>query len=145
MSPNCDGALKKRDLCTVKLKEYCRNVRGRWTGGSGVTRADEAMYALGSEFRVGTRYLKQQLSSQGVTVALPDSCLEAFVRNAHETTVRSRHPSEAYVSCLRQHLEARARFISLWTGSDSRLDEAPWAELIAIAQQYALPRRQESV
>jgi hypothetical protein len=110
-----------------------------------VTILDYAMGSLAARLRVGKRYLKDQLSTQGVNVPLSEGCLEEFVRNSREAVTRTRKPGEPYLSCLRRHLEARARFVFLWTGSDERFDRDAWDELIAIAQKYALPRWRKPV
>jgi len=105
-----------------------------------VTIMDYAMGSLGSSLRVGTRYLQEQLSAQGVQVTLSGGCLEDFVCNAHEAVTHTRKPGESHLSCLRRHLEGRARFILLWSGSDERFDREVWAKLISIAQKHAVPR-----
>ena len=114
------------------------------TGGTIVTIADDAKCALGPELRAGERYLNQQLSAHGVRIPLSDACSEAFVRNAHEAVARTRRPDETYSSCLHRHLEARARFIFLWTGSDERFEEEHWSELVAIARKYAPARLRQA-
>ena len=63
----------------------------------------------------GTRYLREQLSAYGVKVSLSEGCLQNFVCHASEAVVRTQRRGESYISCLRRHLDARARFILLWT------------------------------
>jgi hypothetical protein len=88
----------------------------------------------------GTRYIKEQLSAYGVQVLLSEGCLKDFVRNAIEAVVRTQQQGESYISCLCRHLDARARFILLWTTSDESFDRAVWRDLVAMAQKHALPR-----
>ena len=96
--------------------------------------------SLVAKLTVGTRYLKEQLSAHGVKVPLSEGCLKDFVRNASEAVVQTQQRGESYISCLGRHLDARARFILLWTSSDDAFDREVWADLVAIAQKHALPR-----
>jgi len=102
-----------------------------------VTIADDTRCVPGPETRDDERYWNQQLSAHGVRIPLSDACSEAFVRNGHEAVARTRRPDETYSSCLHRHLEARARFILLWTSSDERFEAERWSELVALAQKYA--------
>ena len=88
----------------------------------------------------GTRYLKEQLSAYGVRVLLSEGCLKDFVLNATEAVVRTQQQGESYISCLCRHLDARARFIFLWTSSDEPYDRAVWGDLVAMAQKHDLRR-----
>jgi hypothetical protein len=88
----------------------------------------------------GTRYLKAQLSACGVQILLSEDCLKDFVRNATEAVVRTRQQGESYIACLCRHLDARARFIHLWTSSDESFDRPVWEDLVAMARKRALPR-----
>ena len=88
----------------------------------------------------GARYLKEQLSAYGVKVLLSEPCLKDFVRNATEAVAQTLAPGESYIACLCRHLDARARFILLWTSSDELYDRAVWRDLVALAQRHALPR-----
>ena len=109
-----------------------------------MTIADDAMRAPGPELRAGERYFNQQLIAHGVRIPLSGECVEAFVSNAHEAVARTRRPDETYSSCLHRHLEARARFIFLWTGTDERFEDERWLELVAIAQKYAPARLRQA-
>lgn len=88
----------------------------------------------------GTRYLKEQLSAYSVRVPLSQECLKDFVLSATDAVVQTQTPAESYISCLCRHLDARARFILLWTTSDETFDRSEWLTLVAIAQKHALPR-----
>jgi hypothetical protein len=88
----------------------------------------------------GTRYLKDQLSTHGTKVLLSEGCLKDFVLDAIDAVVRTQQPGESYISCLCRHLDARARFILLWTGTDEKYDRPVWGDLIAMARKHALPR-----
>jgi hypothetical protein len=88
----------------------------------------------------GARYLQEQLNAYGVKVLLSEPCLKDFVRNATEAVAQTLKPSESYIACLCRHLDARARFILLWTSSDEFYDRAVWRDLVALAQTHALPR-----
>lgn len=88
----------------------------------------------------GVRHLKDQLSTCGAKVLLSEGCLKDFVLNALEAVVRTQQAGESYISCLCRHLDARARFILLWTRTDERYDRPVWGDLVAMAQKHALPR-----
>jgi len=105
-----------------------------------VTLLDFARDSLVAKLTVGTRYLREQLSAHGVKVPLSEGCLKDFVRNASEAVVQTLQRGESYISCLGRHLDARARFILLWTSSDDAFDREVWADLVAMAQKHALPR-----
>jgi hypothetical protein len=96
--------------------------------------------AGGPKLTAGTRYLKEQLGAYGVKVLLSEACLKDFVLNATEAVAQTLQPGESYIACLCRHLDARARFILLWTSSDEAYDRAVWEDLVAIAQKHALPR-----
>ena len=87
-----------------------------------------------------TRHLKEQLSAYGATVFLSEECLKDFVLNAMEAVARTQQRGESYISCLCRHLDARARFILLWTSSDEPYDRAIWEDLVAMAHKHTLPR-----
>ena len=93
-----------------------------------------------AQLTAGTRYLHEQLHAHGLRVALSEGCLQDFVRDASEAVVRTQQQGESDFSCLCRHLDARARFILLWTGSDESFDRAAWEHLVAIAHRHALPR-----
>lgn len=86
------------------------------------------------------RHLREQLSACDVKVPLSEGCLKDFVLNAMEAVVRTQKLGESYISCLCRQLDARARFIFLWTSSDEPYDRAVWGDLVAMAQTHALPR-----
>jgi hypothetical protein len=86
------------------------------------------------------RHLKEQLSACGATVVLSEECLKDLALNAMEAVVRTQQPDESYISCLCRHLDARARFILLWTSSDEPYDRVVWGDLVAVAHKYTLPR-----
>ena len=88
----------------------------------------------------GMRYLQEQVHAHGLRVALSDGCLKDFVRDASEAVVRTQQQGESASSCLCRHLDARVRFILLWTSSDESFERAVWKPLIAIAHRHALPR-----
>jgi hypothetical protein len=88
----------------------------------------------------GTRYLEEQLSTHGAIVLLSEGCLKDFVLNAMEVVVRNQQQRESYISCLCRHLDARARFTLLWTGTDETYDRAVWGDLVVKAQKHTLPR-----
>jgi hypothetical protein len=89
---------------------------------------------------IGTYHLRVQLGAQGVKLSLREECIEDFVCDASEAVARTRKTGEPYLSCLRRHIDARVRFILLWTHTDERFDRAEWKDLVAIAQKNALPR-----
>ena len=86
------------------------------------------------------RHLREQLSACDVKVLLSEGCLKDFVLNAMEAVVRTQQSGESYISCLCRHLDARARFILLWTNSDEAYDRAVWGDLVTMARTHALPR-----
>ena len=93
-----------------------------------------------AQLTAGTRYLQEQLRAQGLRVALSEGCLQDFVRDASAAVVQTQQQGESSFSCLSRHLDARARFILLWTSSDESFDRAVWEQLVAIAHRHALPR-----
>lgn len=90
----------------------------------------------------GTRYLREQLGLQGLKFPPSEACIKDFVLNATEAVVQTLRPGESYIVCLCRHLDARARFIVLWTSSVEAYDRAVWSELVAIGRKHALPRAQ---
>jgi hypothetical protein len=101
---------------------------------------DSTLGNFAQRLGMGTRRLRELLSAQGVSVPLSAGCLEHFARDAHEAVERARAPDEPYASCLQRQLEARVRFIQLWTETDEKFDRAEWSTLVEIARRYALPR-----
>lgn len=88
----------------------------------------------------GARYLRKELSANGLNVFLSDSCLKDFVLSATEALAQTQTRGEPYISCLCRHLDARARFILLWTTSEEVFDRKAWSSVVAIARKHALPR-----
>ena len=89
------------------------------------------------------RWLREQLRELGVTAPLSPSCLEELVMNAARAATLERSSDETYAVSLRKQLEARARFVHLWTTTDEKLDQLTqpeWSEWIAIARKHLLPR-----
>jgi len=113
-----------------------------FTGGCNHTMKliDSAIGSVVPRLGIGARWLREQLAALGVTVPLSNGCIEEFVRNANDAVARTRTPGEPYMSCLRRQIEARARFIQLWTTTDEKFERAEWGELVEIAQRFALPR-----
>ena len=99
-----------------------------------------AKHSGAAQLTAGTRYLQEQLHAHGLRVALSEGCLQDFVRDASEAVVRTQQQGESDFSCLCRHLDARARFILLWTSSDESFDRATWEHLVAIAHRHTLPR-----
>lgn len=101
---------------------------------------DATIATLAPRTGVGERWLRECLGAVGVTVPLSEGCLRELAEDAHEAVRRTRTPHEPYLDCLRRHIEARARFVLLWTSTDEPFDRPEWAELVALARKYALPR-----
>ena len=95
---------------------------------------------------VSTRWLKEQLREQGVTVPLSQGCLEALVRSADAAAWRQvtgeQSAGEPYLACFRRQIAEHARFVYRWTQTDEKLDanDAMWQDRVRIAHQFALPR-----
>jgi len=90
--------------------------------------------------RRGLRWLKEQLRDVGVTAPLSPGCLREFVASAAQAAPLARSSGETYAASLRKQLDARARFIHLWTTSDDNLTQPEWNEWITIARRHLLPR-----
>ena len=89
--------------------------------------------------RAAVRYLRYQLTVQGVTLHLSAGCLAQLVGDAAEIATRTQLRGEPYVECLNRHLRERARFILRWTTTHDQF--APeFREPVKIAQRFALPR-----
>jgi hypothetical protein len=86
------------------------------------------------------RWLREQLHDIGVTAPLSPGCLNEFVLNAAKAASLDRSSGETYAASLRKQLDARARFIHLWTTSDDKLMQPQWSEWIPIARKHLLPR-----
>jgi hypothetical protein len=108
--------------------------------------------------RRGTRWLREQLRELGVKAPLSPGCLDEFVASAAKEALLARSSGETYAASLRKQLEARARFVHLWTTTDDKMTQpecdrnaveeiprstngATWgSEWIAIARRHLLPR-----
>jgi hypothetical protein len=112
----------------------------RLSGETDIKINDRAMGLLVLKLGLSTRYLRQQLTSQGVRVSVSDGCVEGLVRNANKAVLHTRRTDEPYFLCLRRRLDSRARFILLWTTTDERFECEDWGELVSIVRKYALPR-----
>lgn len=86
------------------------------------------------------RYLEEQLRASGVKTLPSRECLKDLARDAIEATNRTQRQGESYVTCVCRHLDARVRFIILWTGTDEAFDHAAWRGVIGIARKHALAR-----
>ena len=92
------------------------------------------------KLRAAVRYLMEQLSASGVKVLPSRECLKEFALDAIDATRRTQRQGESYITCVCRHLDARVRFIILWTSTDEAFDQAAWRGLIGIAGKHALPR-----
>lgn len=107
---------------------------------------DSMLRALVHGSGVDTRWLKEQLRAQGVTVPLSHGCLEALTRHADEAAwrhvPRNRHAAEPYLQCFRRELAEHAHFVYRWTRTDEKFDpgDSMWQDHVRIARQFALPR-----
>ena len=90
------------------------------------------------------RYLEEQLSASGVEVLPSKECLKDFGLDAIDATDRTRRQGESYITCVCRHLDARVRFIILWTSTDEAFDQAVWRDLVGIARKHALSRSRGS-
>lgn len=86
------------------------------------------------------RWLREQLRELGVTAPLSPGCLIELVMNAARAATLGHNADETYAVSLRKQLEARARFVHLWTTTDEKLTQPEWSEWIAIAHKHLLPR-----
>ena len=73
-------------------------------------------------------------------VLLSEGFLKDFVLIAIETVVRTQQQGVSYILCLCRYLDARARFILLWTGTNETYDRPVWGDLVAMAQKHDLRR-----
>jgi hypothetical protein len=55
------------------------------------------------------------------------SCLEEFVAGAAKEALLARSSGETYAASLRKQLEARARFVHLWTTTDAKMTQPEWS------------------
>ena len=90
------------------------------------------------------RYLKEQLSLSGIEILPSKECLKDFAVDAIDATGRTQRQGESYITCVCRHLDARVRFIILWTSTDEAFDQAVWRDLAGIARKHALPRPRSS-
>ena len=73
--------------------------------------------------RRGTRWLREQLRELGVKAPLQPGCLDEFVASAAKEARLARASGETYAASLRRQLEARARFVHLWTTTDDKMEQ----------------------
>ena len=90
------------------------------------------------------RYLEKQLTASGVEILASKECLKDFARDAIDATDRTRRQGESYITCVCRHLDARVRFIILWTSTDEAFDQTVWRDLVGIARKHALSRSRGS-
>ena len=86
------------------------------------------------------RYLAEQLSASDVKILPSRECLKDLALDAIDATRRTQRPGESYITCVCRHLDARVRFIILWTSTDEAFDQAVWRDLAGIARKHALAR-----
>jgi hypothetical protein len=92
---------------------------------------------------MATRWLKEELRAAKVKVLLSAGCLEELVKDADAAAWRIVSTTRApYLTCLREQIVLRARFVQKWTGTDEPIDahDPAWESLVRIARAYALPR-----
>jgi hypothetical protein len=90
--------------------------------------------------RRGVRWLRELLHDLGVTAPLSPSCLDEFVMSAADAAVKTRTANQTYAAALKKQLEARARFVQLWTNTDGELGQPEYEEFIPTARKHLLPR-----
>ena len=90
------------------------------------------------------RYLEEQLSASGVKPLPSREGLKDIALDAIDATSRTQRQGESYITCVCRHLDARVRFIILWTSTDEAFDQAVWCDLAGIARKHALPRPRSS-
>ncbi len=86
------------------------------------------------------RCLREQLSASGIQILPAEECLKEFALDAIDATDRTRRRGESYISCLCRDLDARVRFIILWTTTNEAFEEAMWRDLVEIARKHAVLR-----
>ena len=86
------------------------------------------------------RYLAEQLRASGVKLLPSRECLKDLALDAIDATRRTQRQGESYITCVCRHLDARVRFIVLWTSTDEAFDRAVWRDLAGIARKHALAR-----
>ena len=86
------------------------------------------------------RYLEEKLSAREPEVHLSRACLEDLALDAIDAAGRTRRKDEPYIACVRRHLDARVRFITLWISTDEAFDRAAWRDLVRIARTHGVPR-----
>ena len=86
------------------------------------------------------RYLVEKLSASEPEVHLSRECLEDLALDAIDAAGRTRRKDEPYIACVRRHLDARVRFITLWISTDEAFDRAAWHDLVRIARTHGVPR-----
>jgi len=95
-------------------------------------------------FGVAERWLKEELSSHGITVPVTDAFIRDLAADA-DAAARSEHseevPPQPYSVRLHRELSARAEFVRAWTMSDADGAVAVHSDdLVRIARKHALPR-----
>jgi hypothetical protein len=88
----------------------------------------------------GLRWLREYLRELGVSAPLSPGCLNDLVIGADKAAQLARGAGETYAAALRKQLEARARFVHLWTSTDDSFTNPQWSELIELARRHLLPR-----
>lgn len=87
-----------------------------------MTRFESAKTSSIPMLGIGRHHLRVQLSAQGVKLSLCEECVEDFICDASAAVARTRKIGEPYLACLRRHIDARVRFILLWTHTDEKFD-----------------------
>jgi hypothetical protein len=90
--------------------------------------------------RRGLRWLRERLRDLGVTAPLSPGCLNELLTGAAQAAALESRSGENYGASLRKQLDARARFVHLWTTTDATLTQPEWTEWIALARRHLLPR-----
>ena len=116
-------------------KNFKNNRRSRC-----VTRSSTAEDPAIPKLTAAGRYLEEQLSANGVDNLPSKECLKEFALDAIDATDRTRRRGESYISCLCRDLDARVRFIILWTTTNEAFEEAMWRDLVEIARKHAVLR-----
>ena len=91
----------------------------------------------------GRRRLKEELHAAGVKVLVSAGCMEELVKDADAAAWRMTRTTNApYLTCLREQIALRARFVRTWTSTDEPIDahDPALESLVRIARAYALPR-----
>lgn len=105
-----------------------------------MTRSSTAEGSAIPKLTAAVRYLEEQLSQVGVDILPSKECLQDLALDAIDATDRTRRQDESYITCVCRHLDARVRFIILWTSTDEAFEQGVWRGLVGIAGRHALPR-----